>query len=194
MRLNPYRVFATWTHRKSPLQVLECKQGATRAELKQKFYALSQEYHPDKNIGKSDAERASKAEKFLLIQEAYNLLKEHPNYQFYPPSTSQDIFRRKTGREGGFRKGANRYRPFDDSFYEATSSRHKFYTNNSEQLLENWQVWFFGTSFIISIYYFTTNSHLRSKASILELAQHRHDERLRKSGLDRLIESETSSK
>ncbi len=48
--------------------------GASSSDVKKAYRALAQQYHPDKQVGKSDAEIAEATNKFREINEAYNLL------------------------------------------------------------------------------------------------------------------------
>ena len=55
-----------------PYRVLGIKYDATDDELKKAYRSLSRKYHPDANVGKSDAERAQAEEKFKEVQQAYD--------------------------------------------------------------------------------------------------------------------------
>lgn len=57
-------------------EVLGVKKNATDSELKKQFRRLSKEYHPDKQVGKSDSDRSAAEEKFKEINEAYNILSD----------------------------------------------------------------------------------------------------------------------
>ena len=60
-----------------PYRVLGVKYDATDEELKKAYRSLSRKYHPDANVGKSDAERASAEEQFKEVQQAYDqIMKE----------------------------------------------------------------------------------------------------------------------
>lgn len=187
MRIGFRRFIATWKHRKSPFQVLDCKEGASPKELKQKFYSLSQELHPDKTISDEKQERDLKTEKYLLIQEAYSLLKERPHYRH----SMDGDFNITRNSASGYPRGPNRHRPFDDSFYESTSPNYTSpFKPREDDLLDNWQVWFFGTTFIIFVYYFAASSHIRTRQNGLDLAYQMHEERLKKAGLEQLKEND----
>ncbi|MBE5997988.1 MAG: molecular chaperone DnaJ, partial [Lachnospiraceae bacterium] len=55
-----------------PYKVLGVKYDASDDELKKAYRSLSRKYHPDANVGKSDAERAQAEEKFKEVQQAYD--------------------------------------------------------------------------------------------------------------------------
>ena len=72
--------------------------SATKKEIKAAFYALSQKYHPDKNLGKDDSK-----EKYQKIGEAYQILSDDTLREKYNKENS--IFnknRRNVQSEFGF--------------------------------------------------------------------------------------------
>ena len=63
-------------------EVLGVSKTATQDELKKAYRKLSMQYHPDRQAGKSDAEKKDAEEKFKEVSEAYSILsdkdKNHP--------------------------------------------------------------------------------------------------------------------
>jgi len=57
-------------------EVLGVSKNATQEELKQKFRKLSLQYHPDRQVGKSDSEKKEAEEKFKEVNEAYSVLSD----------------------------------------------------------------------------------------------------------------------
>ena len=56
---------------------LQCSPSASNEEVRRSFRKLAKIYHPDKFLGKHDAEKAeAMREKYLLIQNAYARLKD----------------------------------------------------------------------------------------------------------------------
>ncbi|XP_023245926.1 uncharacterized protein LOC111643064 [Copidosoma floridanum] len=60
------------------LQVLGLSQTASQSEVTAKWRALSREHHPDKVKG-TDEERRAAQERFLEIQQAYEILSSAKN-------------------------------------------------------------------------------------------------------------------
>ena len=86
--------------------VLGVSKNATQDELKKAYRKLSMAYHPDRQIGKSDAEKKAAEEKFKAVGEAYSVLSDkdkraqYDQFGFDGPSMG-----------GGF--GASGFDPFD---------------------------------------------------------------------------------
>ncbi len=57
-----------------PYKVLGVDRNASDEEIKRAYRKLSRKYHPDSNIGKSEAERAAAEERFKEIQRAYKAI------------------------------------------------------------------------------------------------------------------------
>lgn len=57
-------------------EVLGVSKNATQDELKKAFRKLSLSYHPDRQVGKSDAEKKAAEEKFKEVNEAYSVLSD----------------------------------------------------------------------------------------------------------------------
>ena len=72
-----------WSKKISPRKILDVKADAVldSKTLKQAYYKLSKEYHPDLLQKYSESERDKRKQHYLLIQEAYSFLKSNPNYQ-----------------------------------------------------------------------------------------------------------------
>ncbi|CAO3627950.1 unnamed protein product [Mucor fragilis] len=84
--------------KKDPYEVLGVKKSSTASEIKKAYYGLAKKYHPDTNKDK-DAR-----EKFVQIQEAYEILSDEQKRQQY------DQFGH--GFEGGAPGGGNPYGGF----------------------------------------------------------------------------------
>lgn len=83
-------------------RVLGLQHGASIDEVKKAFKKLAVQYHPDKQQGKSDAEKKEAEEKFKEINEAYSTLSDPKKKQEY------DQFGSVGGNMGGMGGG------FDD--------------------------------------------------------------------------------
>lgn len=63
--------------------VLGVSKNATQTQIKEAYKALAIKYHPDKIMNKSQAEKAEITKKFLLIKEAYDVLKSETTRKQY---------------------------------------------------------------------------------------------------------------
>lgn len=61
---------------KNYYEILGLEKNATEKEIKKAFKKLAVKYHPDKQIDKTDAEKAEAEEKFKEINEAYSVLSD----------------------------------------------------------------------------------------------------------------------
>lgn len=57
-----------------PYKILGVDRNASDEEIKRAYRKLSRQYHPDSNIGKSEAEQRAAEEKFKEIQRAYKAI------------------------------------------------------------------------------------------------------------------------
>lgn len=55
-----------------PYKVLGVKYDATDDEIKKAYRTLSRQYHPDANVGKTEAAQAAAEERFKEVQQAYD--------------------------------------------------------------------------------------------------------------------------
>ena len=81
------RIFSSWsgnerlhsiansgTRRKMALAILDLGASASEEDIRKSYRALVKKYHPDRNLDKSEEERAESAQRFLEIQDAYEEL------------------------------------------------------------------------------------------------------------------------
>ncbi|KAI0651577.1 hypothetical protein C8Q79DRAFT_899086 [Trametes meyenii] len=91
-RAGPSRLFhasAVHSAPKDPYQVLGVKRDASPAEIKKTYFSLARKYHPDTNPDKNAQE------KFVEIQEAYDILKDEKkrtDYDKYGSASQQPGF------------------------------------------------------------------------------------------------------
>ncbi|KAF8350207.1 DnaJ protein [Amanita rubescens] len=107
---------------KDPYQVLGLKKDASPAEIKKTYFSLARKYHPDTNPDKAARE------KFIEIQEAYDILKDEKKraeYDKYGAASQQPGFDPNAfsqGRDfaggfaGGFSQGFPGFGGFNASF------------------------------------------------------------------------------
>ena len=93
-------------------EVLGVKKDASEEEIKKAYRKLAVKYHPDRQNGKSDAEKKEAEEKFKQCAEAYEVLSDAQRRQRY------DQFGFNDPGAGGFGGGAG-FDPFDifNSFF-----------------------------------------------------------------------------
>lgn len=113
--------------------VLGLQHGASEDEIKKAYRKLAVQYHPDKQQGKSDAEKKEAEEKFKEINEAYSILSDPKKKQEYDQFGSvggnmggmgggfSDMadFIRNMHASGGFGFGGG-FNPFDSGFGQQT--------------------------------------------------------------------------
>ena len=63
--------------------ILGVSKDATDDEVKSAFRKLSMQYHPDRQVGKSESEKKAAEEKFKEISEAYDTLGDKDKRQKY---------------------------------------------------------------------------------------------------------------
>ncbi|KAG1757301.1 hypothetical protein EDB19DRAFT_1656712 [Suillus lakei] len=100
---------------KDPYQVLGVKKDASPAEIKKTYFALARKYHPDTNPDKGAQE------KFVEIQEAYDILKDEKKkaaYDQYGAASQQPGFDPNAFARNPFAGGASGFGGFRD-FSEA---------------------------------------------------------------------------
>ncbi|KAI0735459.1 hypothetical protein C8Q76DRAFT_668013 [Earliella scabrosa] len=112
-RPGPSRAFhASSVHSapKDPYKVLGVKKDASPAEIKKTYFALARKYHPDTNPDKNAQE------KFVEIQEAYDILKDEKkraDYDKYGAASQQPGFDANAYENARTGFGGN---PFDFAF------------------------------------------------------------------------------
>ncbi|KAG2077022.1 hypothetical protein BDR04DRAFT_1089310 [Suillus decipiens] len=100
---------------KDPYQVLGVKKDASPAEIKKTYFSLARKYHPDTNPDKGAQE------KFVEIQEAYDILKDEKKkaaYDKYGAASQQPGFDPNAFARNPFSGGASGFSGFGD-FSEA---------------------------------------------------------------------------
>lgn len=82
-----------WKHSIPPRKILHLPNEAEEKVvdsrmLKNAYYKLSKEYHPDHLQNYSEAERKQRKDHYLLIQDAYSFLRENPSFHSSSTLTS----------------------------------------------------------------------------------------------------------
>ncbi|KAI0815323.1 hypothetical protein BC629DRAFT_1270079, partial [Irpex lacteus] len=99
---------------KDPYEVLGVKKDATAADIKKTYFALARKYHPDTNPDKSAKE------KFVEIQDAYEILKDEKKraaYDQYGSASQQPGFDPNFARGfGGSAGGFGGFQDFASAF------------------------------------------------------------------------------
>ncbi|KAI0662554.1 hypothetical protein C8Q70DRAFT_908800 [Cubamyces menziesii] len=94
---------------KDPYQVLGVKRDASPAEIKKTYFSLARKYHPDTNPDKNAQE------KFLEIQEAYDILKDEKkraDYDKYGAASQQPGFDSNAYENARSAFGGGGFNPF----------------------------------------------------------------------------------
>ena len=101
-------------------EVLGVNKTASQDELKKAYRKLSMQYHPDRQAGKSDADKKITEDKFKEVSEAYNILSDkdkraqYDQFGFDGPQMSSggfggfdpfEMFRRHFGEDNDFEFG-----------------------------------------------------------------------------------------
>jgi len=81
---------------KNYYDILGVDKNASDKDIKKAYHKLSIQYHPDKQVGKSDAEKKAAEEKFKEISEAYGVLSDEGKKRNY------DQYGDPNGMQGGF--------------------------------------------------------------------------------------------
>jgi molecular chaperone DnaJ len=121
-----------------PYQVLGVSRDASDEEIKKAYRRLSRKYHPDSNIGKSEAERAAAEEHFKEIQRAYKSIvsgeakSTSGGYGGYSGSYGYDAsgYEHAGGSYSGSRnQGQGASMDQDESYYQACANfiRNRMY-------------------------------------------------------------------
>ena len=92
--------------KKDYYEILGVKKDASADELKKQYRRLSLLYHPDRQAGKSDAEKKAAEEKFKEISEAYAVLSDQDKRQKYDQFGDADF-------QGGFDFGGDGFDPME---------------------------------------------------------------------------------
>ena len=115
--------------KKDYYEILGVKKDAAADELKKQYRRLSLLYHPDRQAGKSDAEKKAAEEKFKEISEAYAVLSDQDKRRKYDQFGDADF---QSGFDFGgdgfdpmefFRKMRGGFDPFDDFGFGGGSRR-----------------------------------------------------------------------
>lgn len=75
---------------KNPYEVLGVDKNASDSEIRKAFLKLSKKYHPDMQVGKTDAEKKESEEKFKEINEANEILSDKEKRRRYDTFGSVD--------------------------------------------------------------------------------------------------------
>lgn len=75
---------------KNPYEVLGVDKTASDSDIRKAFLKLSKKYHPDMQVGKTDAEKKESEEKFKEINEANEILSDKEKRQRYDTFGSVD--------------------------------------------------------------------------------------------------------
>lgn len=73
-------------------KILGVERNASQSDIKKKFRSLSKEYHPDRQVGKSEKEIKEAEDKFKEINEAYSVLSDEEKRAKYDRFGSVDGF------------------------------------------------------------------------------------------------------
>ena len=92
--------------KKDYYEILGVKKDASADELKKQYRRLSLLYHPDRQAGKSDAEKKAAEEKFKEISEAYAVLSDQDKRRKYDQFGDADF-------QGGFDFGGGGFDPME---------------------------------------------------------------------------------
>jgi hypothetical protein len=130
---------------RDPWKVLELKRGASEDKIKSAFRKKSLKYHPDKQAGKSDAEKAEAEAKFIELSDAYTALQDI-NSEYHREENSRQFSR--DNRNQHFQDNQDRmfmYRGPDGSVrFERFGSFH--HSNQQFKYQHQYQSHFTGTS------------------------------------------------
>lgn len=107
---------------KNYYDILGIKQDATDKQIKSAFKKLSIKYHPDKQAGKTDEEKAEAEAKFKEINEAYQTLSDPKKRQIYDMDGDEFNISSQWPADDFF----DRFNPFGHS---------NFYDSNAEQII-----------------------------------------------------------
>jgi len=98
-------------------KLLEVRPGCSDAELKKSYRKLALRWHPDKQVGKSDAEKDQAEEKFKEISQAYDTLSDPEKRKIYDQVGEEGVKRGEGGGErGGHRGQADPFTTFEEFF------------------------------------------------------------------------------
>ncbi|KAJ3413304.1 hypothetical protein HDV05_008221 [Chytridiales sp. JEL 0842] len=159
--LNHRRAYATgppprWPYEPvSPYQILNLPKTATAKEIKAKYYELSFQHHPDKNLHLPDPQKAAQNETYIRIQKAYDLLSDPLSRKEYDMGTYNLQTPTSTYNPTGAPEGS--------AYYATTSSGGPGGAVTTPY--EDFKIvipWFYALFFFLTLFYFFS-SYLRSR-------------------------------
>lgn len=111
-----------------PYQILGVDRNASDEDIKRAYRQLSRKYHPDSNIGKSEAEKAAAEEKFKEVQRAYKAIM---NGEAKNPTGfgGYDAYGYGAGSQAGRQSSRAESMDQDEAYYQACANfiRNRMY-------------------------------------------------------------------
>lgn len=168
------RKASTWKFKESPFKVLKVTQQSSPKQLKSQFYKLSMEYHPDKNLGLSEAERVIKTNEYLKIQSAYEILKDPTSRHLY-------LNRQRTGNTN------STHQTYSSTNIKYNSRGFSYdYSKPPEagKFKRELEIWVFAIGFIGIVYLILSRNSVNQQQRELDIAWDLHRQRQRRRGLE----------